>query len=100
VLFPYSTYQVVASPFGLTMPPTVADVGPYAVTAPVVATGCKAAAAPAVARQPISTARAPATLRFATRRSYPGGVRTLLGNRKRFARVLGPRGQRRTWTTL
>ena len=46
MLVPYSTYQVVAVPFGFTLPETVAVVGPIAVTGPVVAVGGDAAAAP------------------------------------------------------
>jgi hypothetical protein len=46
VLVPYSTYQVVAWPFGFTAPVTVADVGPTDVTGPVIAIGAGAVAAP------------------------------------------------------
>ena len=42
---PYSTYHVVAVPFGLTLPETVAVVGPTEVTGPVEALGADAAAA-------------------------------------------------------
>jgi len=45
VLVPYSTYHVVAEPFGLTLPETVAVVGATDVTGPVEAVGAVAAAA-------------------------------------------------------
>ena len=45
MLVPYSTYQLVAVPFGFTFPETVAVVGPTAVTGPVEAVGANAAAA-------------------------------------------------------
>ena len=41
-LVPYSTYQPVDWPFGLTVPPRVAPVGPTAVAAAVTATGADA----------------------------------------------------------
>ena len=41
---PYSNHQSVAAPPGLTVPFTVADVPPTAVTAPVIAVGAAAAA--------------------------------------------------------
>jgi hypothetical protein len=53
VLVPYSKYQVVALPFGLTDPVSAAVVAATAVTGPVVAAGGVAApAAEAVARTP------------------------------------------------
>jgi len=52
VLVPYSKYQLVACPFGLTVPVTVADVGLTVVTGPVIAPGAEAAAA-----DPASAAR-------------------------------------------
>jgi hypothetical protein len=55
VLLPYSNDQVVASPFGLTVPVTVAVVAEKAVTAPVTAVGAEAAPA-----DPASTAAAAA----------------------------------------
>ena len=51
MLVPYSTYQVVAWPFGLTVPVTVAVVGPTEVTGPVIAAGTAAAVAPPAADQ-------------------------------------------------
>jgi hypothetical protein len=45
VLVPSSTCQVVAVPFGLTVPVTVAVVGPTELTGPVVALGAVAAVA-------------------------------------------------------
>ena len=51
MLVPYSTYQVVACPFGLTVPVTVAVVGPTAVTEPVIAVGTAAVARRAGARR-------------------------------------------------
>jgi hypothetical protein len=45
VLVPYSTYHVVAVPFGLTPPERVAAVGATDVTGPVEAVGAVAAAA-------------------------------------------------------
>ena len=39
VLVPYSTYHEVERPFGFTVPPSVADVGPTAVAAPVLTVG-------------------------------------------------------------
>ncbi len=39
---PYSTYQVVDSPFGFTVPPSVAVAGPTPVAAEVTATGGEA----------------------------------------------------------
>ena len=39
MLVPYSTYQVVAWPFGFTVPVAVAVVGPTEVTGPVIADG-------------------------------------------------------------
>ena len=56
MLVPYSTYQVVAVPFGLTAPETVAVVGPTAVTGPVVTLGAVAAAAEAAAARAITPA--------------------------------------------
>ena len=47
---PYSTYQLVAWPPGLTVPLTVAVVGPTAETGPVIAVG-----APATAAEPATT---------------------------------------------
>ena len=48
MLVPYSTCQVVAWPPGLTVPLTVAEVGPTEPTGPVIAVGAAAtAAAPA-----------------------------------------------------
>ncbi len=46
MVVPYSTCQVVAVPFGFTLPETVALVGPIVVTGPVEAVGGDAAAAP------------------------------------------------------
>jgi hypothetical protein len=60
VLVPYSTYHVVAEPFGLTLPETVALVGASAVTGPVVAVGAVAAAAGPAATRAVATARAAA----------------------------------------
>jgi hypothetical protein len=45
VVVPYSTYHVVAVPFGLTLPDTTAVVGATDVTGPVEALGAVAAAA-------------------------------------------------------
>ena len=45
MLVPYSTYQVVACAPGLTVPLTVAEVGPTALTGPVIAVGAAAIAA-------------------------------------------------------
>lgn len=58
---PYSTYQVVASPFGLTVPEIDAEVAPTAVAAPVVTAGGDAAAAVPVRN--IAAASAPAARR-------------------------------------
>jgi hypothetical protein len=48
VLVPYSKYQDVDAPLGLTVPASVAEVGPMPVTGPVIAVGA-AAARPIVA---------------------------------------------------
>jgi len=58
VVVPYSTYQVVAAPFGLTLPEMVAVVGPTAVTGPVEALGADAAAAGSALTR-VARARAP-----------------------------------------
>ena len=39
VVVPYSTYHVVACPFGFTVPPSVATVGPTPEAAPVTTVG-------------------------------------------------------------
>ena len=55
MLVPYSTYQVVAWPFGFTVPVAVAVVGPTEVTGPVIADGVAAAAAPAKVSATVET---------------------------------------------
>ena len=60
MLVPYSTYQVVACPPGLTVPLTVAELGPTALTGPVIAVGAAAiAAAPATTHTSAQTERTP-----------------------------------------
>jgi hypothetical protein len=65
VLVPYSTYHVVAVPFGLTLPETVADVGPTLVTGPVAAVGAVAAAAEAAASSATVATAIPVASSFA-----------------------------------
>ena len=59
---PYSTYHVVAWPFGLTVPPSVAEVGPTPVAAEVTTTGGEA-----VVKTPSAPFEVPEAF-FATRR--------------------------------
>jgi hypothetical protein len=70
VLVPYSTCQVVAVPFGLTLPETVAVVGPTAVTGPVDAVGAVAAAADPAPTRATAAARAMSGLNI-VRSFYP-----------------------------
>ena len=65
MLVPYSTYHVVACPPGLTVPLTVAEVGPTALTGPVIAVGAAAiAAAPATTHASAEAERRPAIPRL------------------------------------
>jgi hypothetical protein len=48
MLVPYSTYHFVVTPPGLTVPVAVAEVGPTALTGPVIAVGAAACAAVAM----------------------------------------------------
>ena len=57
VLVPYSTYQLVETPPGLTVPVTVADVAPTELTGPVIAVGAAACAPAAVTRRTTDAAR-------------------------------------------
>ncbi len=79
MVLPYSTYQLVAVPFGLTLPVMVAVVGPTAVTGPVVALGFAPAAG---ATETISAAVAMAKRARITVQWYPGSVRQLSRKRK------------------
>ncbi len=72
MLVPYSTCQVVACPFGLTVPVTVALVAPTEVTGPVIAAGATTVAAP-----PATAHRSePASERTAMARDLRMGVNT------------------------
>jgi len=81
VLVPYSTYQLVAAPFGSTVPVTVAVVPATAVTGPVMTVGAEAAEAPRTApgttTARVATTRAPRRLPelnvFTCRRPVPSG---------------------------
>jgi len=82
MLVPYSTSHVVAVPSGLTLPETVAVVGPVAVTGPVVTVGAVAAraeAAPASAareaRRTVNRMRIAAHIYPLTLRTTPAHVR-------------------------
>jgi hypothetical protein len=79
---PYSTYQVVAWPPGLTVPLTVADVGPTALTGPVIAVG---AAAAAVATQASAEAvrRLPMPRALRMRPPFAACAREQIGPRSR-----------------
>ena len=83
MVVPYSTCQVVAVPFGLTLPETVAVVGVIAVTGPVEADGAVAAiAAPAPVRAPTvrtSTTKPVSCLRM-SHHSYPSATEKILWN--------------------
>ena len=61
VLVPYSTYHDVERPFGFTVPPSAAEVGPIAVAEPVVTVGTpcvvKARSAPATVPASLVAAR-------------------------------------------
>jgi hypothetical protein len=57
VLPPYSTYQLVETPPGLTVPVTVADVAPTELTGPVMAVGAAACAPAAATRKTTDVAR-------------------------------------------
>ena len=89
MLVPYSTYQVVEAPFGLTLPETVAEVGPTAVTGPVVAVGAEAAAAaPTPARAETAKAVPIAATLNILRRVIPAKCRTPCGRVRGFADLL------------
>jgi hypothetical protein len=70
VLVPYSTCQFVAVPFGLTVPETVAVVGPTAVTGPVLTLGAVAARAGTAAARAIT----PPAMREWTMRDNVRGI--------------------------
>ena len=59
VVLPYSTYQLVDTPFGVTTPATVAEVGSIAVTGPDITVGGNAQERPTAAVT--STAKPPAS---------------------------------------
>ena len=65
MVVPYSTIQLVAAPFGFTLPETVADVGPTLVTGPVAAVGAVAAAAEAAESSAAVTTATPVARSFA-----------------------------------
>ena len=84
MLVPYSTYQVVACAPGLTVPLTVAEVGPTALTGPVIAVGAAAiAAAPATTQtsaEAVKSVAMPRLLRI--RGAFRAAVKTVLGDWK------------------
>jgi hypothetical protein len=82
VLVPYSTCHVVAVPFGLTVPETVAVVGPTAVTGPVLTLGAVAAIAGTAAARAITPA---ATKEWTIRDKVRGIVAPRLAFRPRDA---------------
>ena len=84
MLVPYSTYQVVACAPGLTVPLTVAEVGPIALTGPVIAVGATAiAAAPATTHTSAEAVKKPAIPRLLRiRRAFRVVVKTVLGEWK------------------
>ena len=69
MLVPYSKYQVVDWPFGLTVPVAVAALEPSWLTGPVVADG---AAAAAEARPAATASRAAAAMSTAAPKRIPG----------------------------
>ena len=79
MLVPYSTCQVVAWPPGLTVPLTVAEVGPTALTGPVIAVGATAiAAAPATTQTSTEAKRTPVIPRLLRiRGAFPVVVKTV-----------------------
>ena len=88
VVVPYSNHQSVAAPLGLTVPFSVADVPPTALTVPVIATGF-AAAAPCTTSAATTTTTASSTVGRCLRiaRAYVAVVRPRSRRRNHYVRA-------------